>query len=193
MSIQYTQVATPSHIEQILRLQAENLASVLDAQTIAEQGFVTVQHDPEVLRQMNQRFPSVVALDQDRVVGYCLVMLQEFADKVPVLIPMFELLRTLEWAGKPLSAYRWFVMGQVCIAKTHRGQGIFDGLNRHLQQVCAPYFDCIVTEVALRNTRSLRAHERAGWALIHEYQDVNSAEWWRVIGLDCKPNSIVSF
>ena len=45
-------------------------------------------------------------------------------------------------------------------------------------------FDFTVTEVAARNTRSLRAHARAGFETLHVYPDATTGEQWHVIVLD---------
>ena len=46
------------------------------------------------------------------------------------------------------------------------------------------HYDFTVTEVAERNTRSLRAHERVGFQTLHTYPDALAGEVWRVIVLD---------
>jgi RimJ/RimL family protein N-acetyltransferase len=45
-------------------------------------------------------------------------------------------------------------------------------------------YDFTVTEVAARNTRSLRAHERAGFRTLQVYPDATTGEDWHVIVLD---------
>ncbi|MCS7037829.1 MAG: GNAT family N-acetyltransferase [Saprospiraceae bacterium] len=181
MVIHYKRVQHEEEIAQILALQAYNLPSAISPEQASSQGFVTVKHDPEVLRRMNAAFPSVIAKEGDRLAGYCLVMLREFAPEVPVLAPLFERLEQLEWRGRPLSAGRWFVMGQICVAEPYRGKGVFDGMYRHLADVCRLHFDFVVTEVAERNTRSLRAHERVGFETFHIYDDPTTGERWHII------------
>lgn len=180
-SIRYAQVSTDHEVAQILELQARNLAVNLTPDQIAGQGFVTVRHDPEVLRDMNRAYPSVIAKAGDILAGYCLVMPRDFAPRVPILAPMFAMLETLSWNGRPLRESRWFVMGQVCVAEAFRGQGVFDGMYRHLREVCRRDFDFVVTEVAERNTRSMRAHQRVGFETIHVYPDDTTGELWHVI------------
>ena len=179
--IVFTQVSTDSEVQQILDLQSQNLAASLTPEIIASQGFVTVKHDPEVLRQMNRIYPSVIAKAGTSLAGYCLVMPREFAPKVPILAPMFQMLETLSWLGRPLRESRWFVMGQVCVAEAFRGQGVFDGMYQKLREVCRRDFDFVVTEVAERNTRSMRAHQRVGFETIHTYPDDTTGEMWHVI------------
>lgn len=184
MVIHYKTVQHEEDIMQILALQACNLPSAITLEQASSQGFVTVKHDPEVLRRMNAAFPSVIAKEGDHLAGYCLVMLREFAPEVPVLAPLFERLEQLTWRGRPLSAGGWFVMGQVCVAEPYRGRGVFDSLYRHLADVCRPHFDFVVTEVAERNARSLRAHERVGFETFHIYDDPTTGERWHVIAWD---------
>ncbi len=189
MSIQYTVVRDARELEQILALQAQNLPSAISPEQAREQGFVTVRHTVEVLRRMNAVFPSVIAKDGDTLAGYCLIMLRMFAPDVPILAPLFERLATLSWRGHPLRNGRWFVMGQVCVAEAYRGQGVFDGLYRHLAEVCRAHFDFVVTEVAERNVRSLRAHQRVGFETFHIYDDPTTGERWHIIAWDWQKNS----
>lgn len=184
MHIHYTTVQTDPEIQQILALQALNHPTAITPEIARSQGFVTVRHDPEVLRRMHRAHPSVIAKNGNQLVGYCLVMPRAFATEVPVLAPMFEMLEQLWWHGRPLHAGGWFVMGQVCVAEAYRGQGVFDGLYRHLKTVCRPTFDFVVTEVAERNGRSLRAHERVGFETFHIYPDPTTGETWHIIGMD---------
>jgi hypothetical protein len=183
--VDFTAVSNTDEVRQILDLQAANLPAVLTPDTIASQGFVTVRHDADVLARMNRTAPAIIAKDGDRVVGYALVMPRAFASEVPVLQPLFRMLDTLSWRGVPLrEATRWFVMGQVCVAEGYRGRGIFDGLYRTMAAEYRDRYDFTVTEVAARNTRSLRAHARAGFDTLQVYADPTTGEEWHVIALD---------
>lgn len=135
-----------------------------------------------VLLRMCQTTPAALAKMENQVVGYALAMPREFATDVPVLLPMSDMLNTLAWRGQTLRDNpRWLVMGQICIAKGFRGQGIFDGLYRKMQEMYCEKYDFIITEVAERNTRSIRAHERAGFQTLHTYNDEGAGEMWRVV------------
>jgi ribosomal protein S18 acetylase RimI-like enzyme len=184
-TIQFTTVASAGEVAQILDLQAANLASALTPDRLASQGFVTVRHDVDVLRRMNAATPAVIAKDGERVVAYALAMPREFAADVPILQPLFERLAGLVWRGKVLrDEPRWFVMGQICVAEAYRGRGIVDGLYRTMADVYRDRFDFTVTEVAARNTRSLRVHARAGFQTLLVYHDATADEAWHVIVLD---------
>jgi RimJ/RimL family protein N-acetyltransferase len=88
----------------------------------------------------------------------------------------------LDWQGKQIQDYRFYVMGQICVAESHRGQGVFDGLYNAHKRLLSADFDLCVTEVATRNTRSSRAHERVGFRTIHTYQD--HTDVWNVVVWD---------
>lgn len=183
--IEFTTVSSPEDVQQILALQKQNLPGAISPEELASQGFVTVNHDPAVLQRMNKAYPSVIAKAPDgRLAGYCLVMLREFAPYIPELTSMFAQLETLEWRGRSLKdQVRWFVMGQVCVAKEFRGLGVFDGMYRHLQAVCGKDFEVVITEVSERNTRSLRTHQRVGFQTIYAFKDETTGEPWQVVAL----------
>ena len=133
---------------------------------------------------MNASARQIIAKHDEKVVGYALVMRPELKHIVPVLVPMFELLGTLYYRGVPLPESKYYVMGQICVAKAYRGQGLFDMLYHKHREVYQSQFDFIVTEVATRNKRSLRAHERVGFETIHVYTD--ELDEWAVVLWDWK-------
>ncbi|EAY27638.1 GNAT family N-acetyltransferase [Microscilla marina] len=173
----YTTLHGPQEIKQLLALQQRNLPVNISTSEAHEQGFVTVEHDFELMQAMNSTEAHIIAKDGDTVVGYCLVMLESFQDRIPVLQPMFDLFGNLSYRQKPLSDYCFFVMGQVCIDKAYRGQGVFDGMYAQLGQVYGSKYDFVVTEVATRNQRSIKAHARVGFQLLHQYTDPRGEAW----------------
>lgn len=182
--IEYTKAETPQDVWQIMELQAQNLPHCVEEDEKSSQGFVTVKHEAELLQDMNTKYQHIVAKDQDRVVGFALVMLKEFSDKIPVLAPMFQLIDELEYAGVPLRSSHYFVMGQICIDRAYRGQGIFTGLYHALREQMMPHFSMVITEIATRNERSLRAHSKVGFKAITRY--VADGEEWDIVLWDWK-------
>jgi GNAT superfamily N-acetyltransferase len=143
------------------------------------QGFVTMVHDIEVLQKMHDLAPSVIAKDGGRVVGYALVMLRECRELFPPLEPMFKNLDILEYRNNAINAYRFYIMGQVCIDKKFRRTGLFDQLYQKHKELYSGQYDFIITEVSARNQRSLRAHERVGFETINIYSD--EVDEWAVV------------
>ncbi|MEM6319948.1 MAG: GNAT family N-acetyltransferase [Bacteroidota bacterium] len=180
--LEYTTARTTKDLQDILDLQWRNLPKNISQKEAIEQGFVTVHHDFEILEAMNAVYPHVIAKMVDSVVGYTLVMLPEFGDKIPVLIPLFEKINQLTYRTKLMKSMRYFVMGQVCIDKKYRGQGVFNGLYEKMKTEMSIDFDCIVTEIATRNVRSMRAHEKVGFETVHTYS--TQEEEWAIVAWD---------
>jgi len=164
-------VRSDADLQQILELQAANLEPAL---TDTADGFVTVVHTLPILRAMHALMPSVVARDGGRVVAYALSMPRQTRPLLPILAPLFEKLDGL------LAGERWYVMGQVCVDRAHRGTGVFDALfaahRVHFQETQ----DLLVTEIATRNVRSVRAHARVGFAPLLTYRD--DVDEWVIVG-----------
>lgn len=182
MALLFTTATTDAELHQILALQQQNLYKNTPQEYQKDQGFTTVEHTFEVLKTMNDALPQVIAKDGDEVVGYALVMPRTFGALVPELTPMFDIVGELLWKNIPIHQQRFYVMGQICVAQSHRGQGIFDGLYAQHRQQFSADFDLCVTEIAVRNTRSARAHERVGFQQIHTYQD--HTDLWNVVVWD---------
>jgi GNAT superfamily N-acetyltransferase len=177
MVIQYSASQAPDILGQILELQARNLAVHLSPAEATEQGFVTVRHEPSTLRQICGSHGHVVALEGGHIVGYALVMLKEFAGSIPVLVPLFELLDRIPFGSATVGDLDYFVMGQVCVAKEFRGTGVFRGLYDEMRSRMSGAFPLVVTEVATRNARSLRAHAKVGFRSLHRYVAPEGEEW----------------
>jgi ribosomal protein S18 acetylase RimI-like enzyme len=169
--IEARQVGDARELQQILELQRANLARNLSPEEIASQGFVTVEHTLPILERMHAIAPSIVALDGAALAGYALTMPPECRPFIPVLEPMCLRLESLGIVGQ-----RFYVMGQICVGKRWRGRGVFDLLYRAHQGELRGRYDLCITEVATRNTRSMRAHERVGFRTIERYRDATD-EW----------------
>lgn len=179
-----TTVTADEELEQILQLQKKYLLGNIDGEEMKSQGFLTVQHTREMLNKMHRLAPSIIIKDETAVVGYALTMLRECRHLIAPLEPMFATFDHMQWRGKPLNEYDFYVMGQICVAKEYRGQGLFDGLYHGHRDTFQSQYDFIITEVATRNTRSLRAHERVGFQTIQLYRD--SLDEWAVVLWDWK-------
>ena len=184
MNITLTTIKTDQEIEQLLALQQQNLTKNIPAKVANEQGFVTVVHDFDLLSRMNKSLPQIIAKDGDILVGYALVMPESFRFDIPVLTGMFDMLDKLEYKGKLIKNTSYYAMGQICVAEEYRGKGIFDKLYAKHKTELSDRFELCVTEIAKRNLRSLAAHKRVGFEIIHEYLDVNYPELWEVVAWD---------
>jgi ribosomal protein S18 acetylase RimI-like enzyme len=176
MSLRFCTATLDEELAQILTLQQANHASSLSEADAARDGFVTVMHSFELLKKMNQAAPQIIAKDGDSVVGYALVMLRSFNDMIPVLQPMFNRLSTIKFGDKKVTDHSFYVMGQICVAENYRGKGVFDSLYQKHKELNGLSYDLCVTSVSTRNKRSMRAHERVGFEIVHTFRD-QTDEW----------------
>lgn len=175
--ITYQRAKTNEELHQILALQQRNLPQHLSEKEKEAEGFVTVTHSFGLLKEMNNVCPHIIAKKLDAVVGYALCMTKDFKTKIPVLISMFN-----EIESVVPNAVNFMVMGQICIDKTARGQGVFRGLYQFMADDLKNDFNMIITEVDVTNTRSINAHNAVGFKLLKTYTSNNQT--WKIIGLD---------
>jgi len=179
--ISYSTSNTKEELEGILKLQQSNLAQGLTADEIQSQGFVTVNHDYDVLKKMNDLEKHVIAKEYEAVIGYCLAMTKQSRFDIPVLVPMFDVFDQIVYNEKIVSTVHYIVVGQVCIDKAYRGQGVFDNCYAAYKKFYCNKYDLAITEIASSNTRSLQAHKRIGFREIYSYIDPTGTEWIVVI------------
>ncbi len=180
-AMELTTAKTTSDLEQILALQRRNLPSSLSADELREQGFVTVVHTLQNLLRMNMIHQHVIGKNGTRIIAYLLAMTEHSKEDIPVLEPMFAMFRQLSFAGRPLTDYHYIVVGQVCVDKDFRGQGILDRCYDFYRQTYSPVFDFAITEIDATNTRSLAAHKRIGFRELHRFYSADGIEWVIVI------------
>ncbi|MEN0003160.1 MAG: GNAT family N-acetyltransferase [Bacteroidota bacterium] len=181
--MQLKTLQTDRDITDLLELQAANLPTAISQEEARSQGFVTVQHSPQLLKEMMAAAPQIIIRDRALLAGYALAMPVSMREKIPVLIPMFEQIDQLQLHGKSLSSTPYIVMGQICIAKPYRGEGFFDWLYDGLRMHLSDAYEFIITGVATRNMRSLKAHQRVGFQVLHSYV-APDGEGWELIGWD---------
>ncbi|MFT3926504.1 MAG: GNAT family N-acetyltransferase [Myxococcales bacterium] len=169
-------------LQAIIGLLRQNLTGSVSAAEARSQGFLTAVYTLPALREMHAQMPSLVARRAGMVVGYALALPLAARGLVPEFDPMFELFPRLSFRGRPLIQQDFYVMGQVCVARGARAQGVFDALYAGHRAHYASRFGCIVTEVATRNTRSLRAHARVGFEILHVYRD--AIDEWALVAWD---------
>ncbi len=174
--------STDQHFAQILSLQRRYHARTLPPDVQAQEGFVFAEHTVPLLRSMAAELPQAIALAGDEVVGYCLSLPFSLRAELPALAPMFGHFNLCHHRGRPLSDMPYFVGGQVCVDRAHRGQGLLARLYETVRRAAPPNYELCVTEIAQRNQVSIRAHERMGFEAISSYSD--GGETWIVVAWD---------
>lgn len=164
---------------QIHQLNQNNLKRNIDKDEQRAEGFVSWLYSFELLKQMNQLAPSVIVKEKNEVIAYALTTLKESSSFHHDLKIMFQNLETVQYNGKSLSAYNFYCMGQICVAKEYRGQRIANLLYQKHKEVFSSQFDFILTEVSTSNPRSMKAHENIGFKTIYTYAD--AMDEWNVV------------
>lgn len=176
--LQVSLVAGKPDLVQISTLNETYLKTRLSQGEREQEGFLTWRYDLPLLERLHQLAPSVICKEQEQVVGYALTALREATDVHPeqeLLIPQIS---GLVFQGRSLSSYTYYLMGQLCVAKSYRGRGVVEKMYAFHRQVYSPKYELIVTTISLENVRSERVHQRVGWKPIHLFADHFGS--WRV-------------
>lgn len=176
--ITFERATSKVDLNQILDLQRKNLPAHISSEEKKKEGFVTVSHTYANLKAMNDVCQHIVAKSGGHVIGYALCMHPSFAEDIEVLHPMFE---KVEAILPKIENY--IVMGQICIDKAYRGQGIFRKLYLAMRGAVHPEFEYIITDVDAENTRSLGAHYSVGFKDLATF--CSCGQVWKIIQLDC--------
>lgn len=176
-AITYGLTSTSQDLLSIIELQKANLPANITAEEKQQQGFVTVVHSIEDLTKLHDIEPHVIAKADDRVVAYLLAMTAASSQDIPVLVPMFNIFNQTVFQEKCIAEYQYLVVGQVCVDKAFRGQGILDQCYQEYRRTFADKYDFAITEIDGENRRSLRAHQRIGFEEIVRYQSPDGTDW----------------
>ena len=179
--INYTTSDTRDDLAGILHLQKSNLLKALTKEEIQSQGFLTVNHSYEELKNLNDIEKHIIAKDGDKIIAYLLAMTEQSKFEIPILVPMFEIFGKTSFAGKLISDYNYIVVGQACVGKQYRGQGVLDNCYSAYKNHFINKYDFAITEIASTNTRSLNAHKRIGFKEINTYISTDKTEWHVVL------------
>ena len=174
--ITYHRVETDEELNAILKLQSENLPQNVSVSEIQKEGYVTVHHTFDILKRMNNSHAHIIAKHNENVIGYALCMSKRFRNDISILAPMFN-----EIDAVVPNTLSYIVMGQICVSKKYRKQGVFRGLYHYMSEVLKPNFSVIITEVNTQNTRSSKAHHAVGFQHLKTY--TSNGEVWEVISL----------
>ena len=169
----------PSEIQGIKNLQNACQINNISEEEAKSEGFVTATYTIDFLTHMNQCTPSVVALDQNQVVGYALVCDKQSYGHHPLLDDLFNQVDSLKFNGIELKNTNYILVGQLCVAKSHRGTGLVQRMYHHFKEKYANTYSYLITDVDERNVRSIKAHQKTGFEIIHTifYGESN----WHVI------------
>lgn len=173
--------AEPEDVLGIYNLHRENHVSNITAEEAEREGFVSALYSFEQLSEMNISSCGIIAKDPivDRVVGYALA-----ADKESLLVknhillgPLISIIDQIEYRGIPLRNVPYIIVGQLCVAKGYRGMGLVPRMYEAFRDRYSKRFRCCVTDISIKNPRSLRAHVKTGFQILKRFEDCNGSSW----------------
>jgi GNAT superfamily N-acetyltransferase len=156
-------VTDATELAGIHALQTANLGRHLPPEEWTREGFLTSAYTPAFLVELHRHAPAVIAVDDDVVVGYALVATPTARALEPSLAGLFASIDAAVVDGTRLSARAYLVCAAVCVARDYRGLGLLAQLYARMRVDLATRYDCVITDIARENGRSLAAHRRAGF------------------------------
>ena len=100
------------------------------------------------------------------MVGYALVALKSIRHQHDLLGDLFSAIDKLEYKNQLMKNSPYVVVGQLCVARNYRGQGLVQQMYQHFKNCLSGEFDYCLTDVAQDNPRSLKAHIKCGFQVI---------------------------
>ncbi len=165
--------------EQIVALQNKNLVEILD-QTEQKDGFLSAAFSVEEFQAMDEDLCVVVCVDAGQVCGYACASSVEYNQQFPLVAAMIERFQKIHYQAKPLTSYRSFIYGPVCIDKAYRGQGVLTGLFNQMQKLLREREsppELLIVLISAQNERSLKAHQKLGIEMIDQFLFKDKLFW----------------
>jgi predicted GNAT superfamily acetyltransferase len=142
---------------QILKLQSANFIANLAVEERKE-GFLSAQFSASQTAEIAEDLGTMVALVDDQVAGFLCAFRNEFQTGSPVIAKMLESYDRLFFGDRPLSSFKSYIYGPVCIGRDYRRRGLLRGLYEAQKNDLAGRFDLGVAFVSRNNPHSLQAH-----------------------------------
>ncbi|MCF8324302.1 MAG: GNAT family N-acetyltransferase [Leadbetterella sp.] len=182
--MKFERASSDESIRQILNLQKRNLKKHLSDAEKESQGFLTAEHTFEQLKKINDAEPSLIITDNGIVVAYAIAMLENAANDMPVFDDLFNTVARLTYKNLPMTSYKYIFVGQLCIDKNYRGQGLVEKLYAYYKEELKPKYQFAVTDINEHNPRSLKAHQKSGFEIIHSFFDNFTKSNWNIVLMD---------
>jgi len=149
--------ARPQDYPAIIRLQSASFIGNISEEERKE-GFLSAEFSRAQVAEMAEDLGTTIATVDGAVVAFLCAFRNEFNHGSPVIAKMLESYDRLSFGGRPLSAFKSYIYGPVCIGREYRGQGLLRGLYKAQKKDLAGQFEIGVAFVARNNPHSLSAH-----------------------------------
>lgn len=165
---------TQADIPGILALQDQNLYGKM---TKAERvnGFVTTPFLPEQIEAIIEQDGLFVAEYNGTIIAYVFAGTWAYFQQWGIFEFMVSRFPLLQFEGQKITVENSFQYGPVCIAKTHRGQGVLQMIFEEMRQALVQRFPISITFINKVNIISEKAHtKKLGWVIVDEFQFNNN-------------------
>lgn len=184
MAVTIKFVDSLDEIRGIKQLHDLNLKKNLSPEQQKSQGFVTFEYSLDFLKTIHEVHPSIIAVDEGKVVGYVLVVTRESRKLHPLIDSFVEVLSGVDYQGVKIDTLSFCLVGQLCVAQSHTGQGLVQRMYHAYQARHAGDYDYLITDVDAENPRSLKAHLKTGFQVVGSLTHEQSR--WDIILWDWK-------
>lgn len=172
-------VETEQELIGLKQLQTNNLRRIIGEEEAMKEGFVTSEYDLLLLQKMHAIHPSIIVKEGEEVVGYTIVTNKQVFGEHPELDHLFNTLDATTYNEKLLKEVHYILIGQVCVAKSHRGQGWVPKMYDYYKQLHAKTYPYLVTDISQANKRSIRMHQKIGFETIGTIEQVGTG--WDIV------------
>jgi len=172
-------VTTEQELIGLKQLQTNNLRRLIGEEEAMKEGFVTSEYELSLLQKMHATHPSIIVKEGEEVVGYTIVTNKAVLGEHPELDHLFSTLDATKYKGQLLKNYNYILIGQVCVAKSHRGQGWVAKMYDYYKSLHAKNYTYLVTDISQANKRSIRMHNKIGFETIGVIEQVGTG--WDIV------------
>jgi ribosomal protein S18 acetylase RimI-like enzyme len=173
------QVETAQELKDLKALQNANLRRLIGEEEAMKEGFVTSEYSIELLQKMHEEHPSIIAKEGDEVVGYVIVTTKSVLGEHEEIDHLFATVDNLPFNGQLLKESKYILVGQLCVGKSHRGQGLVQSMYTYYKEIFSQQYQYLVTDISQANPRSIKAHKKSGFETIGVIEQVGTG--WDIV------------
>ncbi|MEN9700911.1 MAG: hypothetical protein RIR55_214 [Bacteroidota bacterium] len=174
-----TTVQTEEELKKLKALQNANLRKLIGEEEAMKEGFVTSEYSIELLQKMHQAHPSIIAKEGEEVVGYVIVTNKSVLGEHEEIDHLFHTVDKMEYNGDLLKNCTYILVGQLCVGKSHRGQGLVQAMYTYYKEHFSQQYQYLVTDISQANLRSIKAHKKSGFETIGVIEQVGTG--WDIV------------
>ena len=172
-------VQTEEELKGLKALQNANLRRLIGEEEAMKEGFVTSEYGFELLQKMHQEHPSIIAKEGDDVVGYVIVTNKSVYGEHEEIDHLFDTVDAMKFNGQLLKNATYILVGQLCVGKSHRGQGLVQTMYTYYKENFSDKYQYLVTDISQANLRSIKAHKKSGFETIGVIEQVGTG--WDIV------------